>query len=297
VTFDDILVIANEAVANGESMKRSINLCVIAFALGACEAGVEEPFDGGPVDDASFRAQADLDMGPPAANAPVVATLTPGAVFEIGHRYAFAKGPGATGIMSQFDPENVDSIAHLRSGDIVAVKRNGKLSRARILGLAEDGSIQFVPQLGSPFNHAFVTIPWSAWGPAASDVAQCSQAVQDEWQPCVDTTANGGWCSDQAEDELDDCASAQSYSVKGKLGGIKILEFECMLPHPYSTTSLGDSMTMGTPPFYCDGSFWGTVTQEPGFFGCEDVYDGVWVADDPDCMDGPADTIVLHGAS
>ena len=279
-------------------MKRPINLCVIAFAQGACEAGADDSFDGGDasVDGVSFRAEAELDMGPPAPNAPVVATLTPGDVFEIGHRYAIAKAPGVSANMSQFKPENVDQIPHLRSGDIVAVKRNGQLSRARIRGLGENGGIAFVPQQSSPFTHAFAPIPWSAWGAAGSAVAGCSQAVEDEWQPCVDTTGNGGWCSDAAEEQLDDCASGQEYAVKGALGGHEILMFECLLPYPYSRTALGESMTMGAEPFDCAGSFWGTVTEEPGFFGCEEVYDGVWVADDPDCNAGPADVIVLHEA-
>ena len=56
-----------------------------------------------------------------------------------------------------------------------------------------------------------------------------------------------------------------------------------------STTAMGIDMSMGD----CAGSFWGTITQEPGFLGCENVYNGTWTASDPDCNAGPADVIVL----
>ena len=284
-------VIATDVAVNDTSMKRSISPLVIAFAISACDGRVDDDsLDEVSLDEVSFRAELHLDMGPPAPNAPVVATLSPGDVFEIGHRYAFAKAPGVSATMSQFHPSNVDQIPHLRSGDVIAVERGGEISRVRIRGLGETGGIAFVPQQASPFTHAFLPIPWSAWGAGGSAVAGCSQAVEDEWQPCVDITGNGGWCSDQAEEELDDCASGQSFAVSGNLGGTGILMFECMLPHPYSMIVFDESMTMGG----CEGSFTGVVTQEPGFFGCEDVYDGIWTADDPDCMEGPADMIVLH---
>ena len=107
-------------------------------------------------------------------------------------------------------------------------------------------------------------------------------------------TTSGGWCSDAGDEELDDCASGQSYAVTPHFGGHHHVEFECMLPPPHSMTVLGESMTMGAEPFDCEGQLYGEVTQEPGFMGCEDVYDGVWVADDPDCVAGPSDIIILH---
>lgn len=113
----------------------------------------------------------------------------------------------------------------------------------------------------------------------------------DEWQPCVDVVGEADWCSAAADAELDDCASGQDYAVQPEFGGQLHVDFECLLPPPYSMTSLGEPMSMGP----CDGSFWGTVTMEPGELGCEEVYDGTWVAADPDCNAGPADVIVLAG--
>ncbi len=267
------------------SRNRWISLSIIVAIVGACEAGEYDPGD-----EASFRDGASSEMGPPAPDAPVVATLLPGAPFEIGDRYAFAKAPGVGPNMSRFAPTIVDQIPHLRSGDVVAVKRNGMTSRARILGLGENGRPQFLPQADSPFPLAFVPIPWSAWGSAGSSVAACSQAVANTWLPCVAEVGESGWCSDAADEELDDCASGQDYSVTATFGGLHHPEFECLLPAPFSRTVVDESMNIGG----CEGTFSGVITQEPGFMGCEDVYDGIWVADDPDCMDGPADVIVLH---
>jgi hypothetical protein len=269
-------------------MSRLSGVFLSATLLAACD----EVADPSASTSIAFRDATVIDVSAPPANAPVVATLVPGAPFELAGRHAFAKAPGVGPNMSRFSPANVGSIPAIRSGDIVAVQRGGQLSRARIIGVQPNGAIVFRPQAGSPFVHAFDMVPWSAWNGAANAVHGCSDAIAEETAPCIDASGNHAFCTEAASDELDDCASGQDYSVSPSLGGVLDVDFECLLPPPYSMTSLGDPMSMGP----CDGEFWGTVTQEPGDMGCEDVYDGTWVADDPDCNAGPADVIVLAGA-
>jgi hypothetical protein len=273
-------------------MRRSHALFLLGLFFIGCEADSSDTPDA-----ISFRASPTLDVGPPAPDAPVVATLTPGAPFEIGNRYVFAKAPGVGPDMSRFAPQHVGDIPHLSSGDVVAVVRNGKVSRARIVGLGEEGGVVFRSQLQSPFTHAFQIIPWSAWGASASTVAGCSADIGEEWLECAQTVGEGSWCSDAADEELDECASGQDASFGPAFGGKLHFDFECLLPYPHVMTVLGGDMTMGAEPFDCAGSFWGTVTQEPGFFGCENVYNGTWVADDPDCVAGPSDGVILHDIS
>lgn len=264
-------------------LSRFLPMVAVALTVG-CDG---EPMDA--PDAQSFRAAATLEMGPPSALSPFVATLTPGAPFEIGHRYGFVKAPGAGPDMSRFSPENIDDVPHLRSGDIVRVKRNGKLSRARIAGLNEAGEIVFVSQAQSPFVHSFAEIPWSAWGAHGPAMAQFSNDLGKEWLSCVGTVGESPWCADAADDELDDAASGIDGSIKPDFGGVLHVGFECLIPSPHSMTVIDYQLEVGG----CDGSFSGTLTYESTFDGCELLADGTWTASDPDCWDGPGDTIVI----
>lgn len=221
---------------------------------------------------AEFRQSISINTSPPAANAPVVATLVPGAPFAFGDRYAYARAPGVTPNMARFAPAHVDSIPRLASGDIVAVQHGGQVSRARLVGFDDEGNVVFRPQAGSPFTHAFSAIPWSAWGAQSGAVSGCAEAVDDEWLSCVAAVGEGSWCSAAGDSELDDCASGQDYAVAVEYGGVMHFDFACLLIAPHSIGMVGAPMTMGD----CDGEFFGEMTQEPGFWGCKDIYNGVW---------------------
>ena len=265
-------------------MQRLLPILTFGLTVAACDLQSESAIEA-----LTFRSAPTIDVAAPAANAPVVATLVPGAPFKFGERYAYVKAPGVGPNMSRFSAANVGTIPLLRSGDIIAVNRGGRTSRARLVGVSSEGAVVFAPQPNSPFVHAFAAVPWSAWGAAAAAVHGCADEVADEWFACVDEVGEGSWCSVAADDELDDCASGQGYTVAPAFDGTLHVDFECMLPAPHSTTAMGIDMSMGD----CAGSFWGTITQEPGFLGCENVYNGTWTASDPDCNAGPADVIVL----
>jgi hypothetical protein len=262
-------------------MKRHHSLWIVLASVVACAA---EPDAERELDDPSLREGSTIDLSAPAANAPVVATLLPGAPFAFGDRYAFVKAPGVGPNMSRFTPANVGTIPRLVSGDIVAIQRNGQVSRARLVGFDDEGEVVFRPQAGSPFVHAFSAIPWSAWGAAANAVHGCATAVHDEWSDCVETVGEGSWCIASGDDELDDCASGQDYAVTPSFGGTLHFDFDCLLIAPHSIAIIGAQMTLGN----CEGAFWGTMTQEPGFLGCEDVYNGTWLPDE-DCGHGVFD--------
>lgn len=220
-----------------------------------------------------------------------MATLVPGAPFKFVDRYAFTTAPGVGPNMARFSPANVDTIPSIRSGDIVAVQRQGQVSRARLVGVAEHGTILFRPQAGRPFTHAFALIPWSAWNASADTVQACAEMVAEQWFPCVVATNNGDGCTDASAEQLGECASGQADEPPDPEPLPPLdMEFICLEPR----TAMGEEMTMGgADGTGCAGEFWGTITEEPGFFGCEEVYDGTWTADDPDCNAGPADVIVL----
>ena len=246
---------------------------------------------------ATFRELVAIDVSAPAANAPVIASLVPGAPFELGGRYYFAKQQGVGPDMTRFQPANVGTIPSLRSGDIVAVVRNGQVSRTRMVGvvggIVPGGAIVSSVQAHPPFVPAFDPVPWSAWNGHAATVHACADAVAAEAQPCIDVTGNSAACSDAAADELGECASGQDDSVPAGYGLPFDVEFECLLPPPYSQEVIDMDMSMGP----CAGSFTGTITYESGDLGCEEVYSGTWSADDPDCTAGPADVIVIDRAS
>jgi hypothetical protein len=265
-------------------MRNVIRILSFGLLVGACAVEGDDDATA-----SEFRSAPVIDVSIPAGNAPVVATLIPGAPFKFGDRYAYVKAPNVGPNMARFTPANVGTIPTLDSGDIIAVKRGNQTSRARIVGWSDEGGIVFRPQAGSPFTHAFSAVPWASWGAAAGAVQGCASAVADEWFDCLETVGEGSWCSNAADDELDECASGQNNAIAPDFGGIHHAEFECLIPFPHSITHMGTDMSMGG----CGGSFWGTSTQEPGFMGCEDVYNGTWHADDGDCMDGPADVIVL----
>lgn len=268
--------------------RQSFTIVVSLLTLPSCD----QPPESSEAEIIEFRSEVVIDTSPPAANAPVVATLVPGQPFEHSGRYAFVKAPGVGPNMSWFSPENVESIPRVRSGEIVAVKRGGQISRARIIGVSPTEGVVFRPQQSSPFTHAFGKVPWTAWDEAASAMQGCAAAIADERIPCIEASGNEGDCDEAASEELGECASGQDYQVAVELGGIYQAEFMCLLPPPHSLTLMGEAMNMGG----CDGEFWGTVTQEPGFSGCADVYSGVWV-DEGDCASGPAGTIILDRVS
>lgn len=246
---------------------------------------------------ATFRDLVAIDVSPPAANAPVVASLVPGAPFQFGDRYYHAKQQGVGPNMARFLPTNVGTIPSLRSGDIVAVTRNGQVSRTRLVGvvggLVPGGAIISAVQASPPFTPTFEAVPWSAWNANAAAMHACADAVAAEAQPCIDVTGNSAACSDAAADQLGECASGQDYTVPAAYGEPFDIEFECLLPPPHSQQVIDMDMSMGP----CAGSFSGIITYESGDFGCEEVYTGTWSADDPDCNAGPADVIILDGAS
>jgi hypothetical protein len=248
-------------------------LITSAFAA-ACDGGDTEARGEQP----EFRQGISIDASPPAANAPVVATLVPGAPFAFGDRYAYARAPGVAPNMARFAPAHVDSIPRLVSGDIVAVQRGGQVSRARLVGFDDESNVVFRPQAGSPFTHAFSAIPWSAWGAQSGAMSSCAEAVDDEWLSCVEAVGEGSWCSAAGDSELDDCASGQDYAVAVEFGGVMHFDFACLLIAPHSATIMGEPMNVNG----CDGEFWGTMTQEPGFWGCENIYNGIW-AGGPAC--------------
>jgi hypothetical protein len=264
-------------------MQRLIPILTFSLSVAACDTSREPATEA-----LAFRDASLIDVAAPAANAPVVATLVPGAPFKFGGGYGFVKAPGVGPNMARFSVANVGTIPALDSGDIIAVKRGAQTSRVRLVGVSPEGLV-FVPQAGSPFTHAFAPVPWSAWGAAAATVQTGAAAIAEEWFACVEEVGEGSWCSEAADDELAECASGQGCAFVPEFGGTMHVEFECLLPAPHSMTVMGEEMNMGG----CDGEFTGTITQEPGDMGCEDVYNGTWTANNGGCNAGPADVIVL----
>jgi hypothetical protein len=228
---------------------------------------------------AAFREAVSIDVSAPAPNAPVVATLTPGAPFAFGDRYAYATAPGVGPAMTRFTPANVDTIPRFNSGDIIAVKRGSQVSRVRLVGFNDAGGVVFRSQASSPFVHGFSAVPWSAWNGQANAMQTCAAGVADEWHGCVATVGDGAWCRLAGDEELDDCASGQDYGIEPEFGGIEHVEFECFMPFPHYLEFINEPMNLND----CDGTFSGTVTQESGEFGCENVYSGVYTGGE-DCL-------------
>lgn len=228
-----------------------------------------------------------IPLAPPAADAPIDVMLPAGKPFELAGRYAYAKNPGVAPDVSASTIEG--GLPDIHFGDVIGVRRSGATARVRIVGMTPTGEVIVVPQASPPFLPAFAAVPWSAWGGQAAAVHACANAVAIEATPCLAATGDPTWCAAAASAELDACAATEDFAVAPAYGGTFHPELECLLPAPYYETAMGTDMSMGD----CAGSFWGTIAQVPGDGGCVPQYDGTWVADDPDCMDGPGDTIVL----
>lgn len=212
----------------------------------------------------------------------VEATLVPGDVFMFHGRYHYVAGGGEGPSLAWFAPANVDEIPLLYTGNTIKVIRGGQASLARLIGVGQSG-LYIAAQAASPFEHQFAAVPWTAWGPLTNAVTSCASEVEGQRRACIaDTLGELSLCGPASASELGECASNQDFEVAESLGATprSPIDFECLLPHGYSTSSAG------MPVSYTDANgdtrdclFFGVISQEPGDGGCVTIYDGSFNCD------------------